>query len=48
MRTIPEIADRLPEAFDWPAARGIEPAGAPFLRYFAERTIRDGHSCCGT
>jgi effector-binding domain-containing protein len=26
MRTIPEIADRL-------AARGIEPAGAPFLRY---------------
>jgi effector-binding domain-containing protein len=33
MRTIPEIADRLPVVFGWLAARGIEPAGAPFLRY---------------
>jgi effector-binding domain-containing protein len=33
MRTIPEVADRLPGIFDWLAARGIEPAGAPFLRY---------------
>jgi effector-binding domain-containing protein len=33
MRTIPEIADRIPEVFGWLAARGIEPAGAPFLRY---------------
>lgn len=33
MRTIPEIADRIPEVFAWLAARGIEPAGAPFLRY---------------
>jgi effector-binding domain-containing protein len=32
-RTIPEIADRLPVVFGWLAARGIEPAGAPFLRY---------------
>jgi effector-binding domain-containing protein len=33
MRTIPEIADRIPEVFAWLAARGLEPAGAPFLRY---------------
>ncbi|HEU5158441.1 MAG TPA: GyrI-like domain-containing protein [Streptosporangiaceae bacterium] len=33
MRTIPEIADRLPEVFAWLAARGVEPAGPPFLRY---------------
>ena len=33
MRTIPAIADRIPEVFGWLAARGIEPAGAPFLRY---------------
>ncbi len=33
MRTIPAIADRFPEVFGWLAARGIEPAGAPFLRY---------------
>jgi effector-binding domain-containing protein len=33
MRTIPEIADRVPVVFGWLAARGIEPAGAPFLRY---------------
>jgi effector-binding domain-containing protein len=33
MRTIPTIADRIPEVFGWLAARGIEPAGAPFLRY---------------
>ncbi len=35
MRTIPEIADRLPEVLAWLGARGIEPAGAPFLRYHA-------------
>jgi effector-binding domain-containing protein len=33
LRTIPEIADRIPEVFAWLATRGIEPAGAPFLRY---------------
>jgi effector-binding domain-containing protein len=33
MRTIAEIADRLPEVFGWLGARGIEPAGAPFFRY---------------
>lgn len=33
MRTIPEIADRLPVVFGWLATRGIEPAGPPFLRY---------------
>jgi effector-binding domain-containing protein len=32
-QTIPEVADRIPEVFGWLAARGIEPAGAPFLRY---------------
>jgi len=33
MDTIPEIADRIPEVFGWLAARGIPPAGGPFLRY---------------
>jgi effector-binding domain-containing protein len=33
MQTIGEIADRLPEVLGWLGARGIEPAGAPFLRY---------------
>lgn len=33
MQTIPEIADRIPEIAGWLSARGIEPAGAPFLRY---------------
>jgi effector-binding domain-containing protein len=33
MQTIGAIADRHPEVFGWLAARGIEPAGAPFFRY---------------
>ncbi|WP_049578449.1 GyrI-like domain-containing protein [Streptomyces sp. SBT349] len=33
MDTIGEIADRIREIFAWLAARGIEPTGAPFLRY---------------
>jgi effector-binding domain-containing protein len=33
MATIAAVADRIPELFGWLAARGIEPAGAPFLRY---------------
>src|SRR5262245_21876498 len=33
MDTIPEIADRLPAVFGWLAARGIAPAGPPFLKY---------------
>ena len=33
MRSIPEIADRLPEVFGWLAERGVAPAGAPFLKY---------------
>jgi effector-binding domain-containing protein len=33
MQTIGAIADRLPEVFGWLAARGLEPAGAPFLKY---------------
>lgn len=33
MRTIPEIADRVPDVFGWLATRGIEPAGAPFLKF---------------
>jgi effector-binding domain-containing protein len=33
MTTIGAVADRIPEVFGWLAARGIEPAGAPFLKY---------------
>jgi effector-binding domain-containing protein len=33
MRTIPEIADRMPEVFGWLAGRGVEPAGAPFFKF---------------
>jgi effector-binding domain-containing protein len=33
MQTIGEIADRIPEIFGWLGARGIEPVGAPFLKY---------------
>ncbi|GHJ42671.1 DNA gyrase inhibitor [Catellatospora sp. TT07R-123] len=33
MHSIPEIADRIPEIIGWLAARGIAPAGAPFLKY---------------
>ena len=33
MDTIAEIADRIPEVLGWMAAHGIEPVGAPFLRY---------------
>jgi effector-binding domain-containing protein len=33
MQTIAAIADRIPEVFGWLAARGVAPAGAPFLKY---------------
>ena len=33
MSTLDEIADRIPEVVRWLAERGLEPAGAPFLRY---------------
>jgi effector-binding domain-containing protein len=33
MRTINEIADRIPEVFGWLGARGLTPSGAPFLKY---------------
>ncbi|MEZ0075157.1 GyrI-like domain-containing protein [Planotetraspora sp. GP83] len=33
MRTIAEIADRLPEVFGRVGAHGVEPAGAPFFKY---------------
>lgn len=33
MRTIPEIADRMPEVFAFMADRGLVPAGPPFFRY---------------
>jgi effector-binding domain-containing protein len=33
METISEIADRIPEVFGWLGARGVEPTGAPFLKY---------------
>jgi len=33
MHTMNEIADRIPEVIGWLVDRGIEPAGAPFLKY---------------
>ncbi len=33
MQTIGAVADRFPEIFGWLAARGVVPAGAPFLEY---------------
>jgi effector-binding domain-containing protein len=33
MQTISTIADRIPEVFGWLGARGIAPAGPPFLKY---------------
>ena len=33
MQAISSIADRIPEVIGWLGARGVEPAGAPFLRY---------------
>jgi len=33
MQTVGAIADRLPEVFVWLAEHGLEPTGAPFLRY---------------
>ncbi|BCJ34822.1 DNA gyrase inhibitor [Actinocatenispora thailandica] len=33
MRTVGAVADRIPALFGWLAARGVPPAGAPFLRY---------------
>ena len=33
MATINSIADRIPDVFGWLGARGITPAGPPFLRY---------------
>jgi effector-binding domain-containing protein len=34
MDTIGRVADRIGELIGWLAARGAEPAGAPFLRYW--------------
>jgi effector-binding domain-containing protein len=33
MRTIAEIADRIPEVLGWLAMHGVTSAGAPFLKY---------------
>ncbi len=33
MQTVPAIADRIPELIGLLAEQGVEPAGAPFLRY---------------
>jgi effector-binding domain-containing protein len=33
MERIPEIADRMPEVFEWLARRGIPDDGAPFFKY---------------
>ncbi len=33
MKTIGEVADRFGELFGWLSERGVEPAGAPFLKY---------------
>ncbi|KAB2349458.1 GyrI-like domain-containing protein [Actinomadura rudentiformis] len=38
----PVIADRLPEIIGWLAARGIQPAGAPFFRYVTIGGEQDG------
>ena len=43
MQQIAALAGRTPEVFAWLAERGIQPAGAPFLRYLAidmERTLK--------
>jgi effector-binding domain-containing protein len=41
MRTIPEIADRVPEVFGWLVARGIPPAGPVLFRYNVIDMARD-------
>jgi effector-binding domain-containing protein len=41
MQTISAIADRIPEVFGWLGAHGIEPAGAPFLKYDAIDMARE-------
>jgi effector-binding domain-containing protein len=33
MSGIGEVADRIPEVFDWLAAHGVEPVGAVFFKY---------------
>jgi len=33
LETVNEIADRLPEVFEWLGERGLEAVDAPFLRY---------------
>lgn len=33
MTSIDQVADRIPEVIAWLAGRGVDPAGAPFLRY---------------
>jgi effector-binding domain-containing protein len=33
MTSIADIADRIPDLFAWLGQRGIQPAGAPFLKY---------------
>jgi effector-binding domain-containing protein len=33
LQTFAAVADRLPGVFGWLAARGVEPAGAPFFKY---------------
>ena len=33
MQTVGHGADRIPAVFEWLAQRGIEPAGAPFLKF---------------
>ncbi|MFG2002920.1 GyrI-like domain-containing protein [Spirillospora sp. NPDC048911] len=38
----PVIADRLPEIIGWLAARGVQPAGAPFFRYVTIGGEQDG------
>jgi effector-binding domain-containing protein len=33
MQTMNEVVEQLPVVFGWLAARGVQPAGAPFFRY---------------
>jgi DNA gyrase inhibitor GyrI len=34
MQTMNDVAEQYPTVFGWLAARGVEPAGAPFFRYY--------------
>ena len=41
MQTFDEVVDRIPEILGWLAARGVAPAGPPFLRYLGIDMARE-------